>query len=398
MPSERKKLPLEGIRVLELSHAVMGPSAGMVLADMGADVIKIERTPHGDDTRRLKGFGAGFFSYFNRNKKSLLLDLKIEEGRQVLEKLVLTADIFMENFAPGTVERLGFGYDCVNKLNPRIIYCSLKGFMPGPYENRQALDEVCQMMGGLAYMTGPSGRPLRAGASVVDIMGGSYGVIGILTALYEREKTGKGQFVMATLFESVVMMVAQHMGVTAITGEAPPPMPERGRAWSIYDLFETADDDLVFIGITSDRHWQRFCGGFGFDDLKADERLTTNNERLGQRAWLLPELKGHLKQLTKSSILEKAEKAGIPFAPVTKPQELFEDPHLNQAGWLLDTTLPDGSTAKFPKIPLKIGDYDFGLRNSPPVPGEGSYDLLLSIGLEKDEIECLKNEGIIGSI
>ncbi len=398
MPGEDEKLPLEGIRVLELSHAVMGPVAGMVLADMGAEVIKIERTPHGDDTRKLKGFGSGFFPYFNRNKKSLLLDLKTEEGRQVLEKLVLTADIFMENFAPGTAERLGVGYDRLNKLNPRIIYCSLKGFMPGPYENRQALDEVCQMMGGLAHMTGPSGKPLRAGASVVDIMGGSYGVIGILTALYERERTGRGQFVEATLFESVVMLVAQHMAVAAITGEAPPPMPERGRAWSVYDLFETADKDLVFIGITSDRHWQRFCSGFGFDDLKADERLATNNERIEQRSWLLPELKDRLKRLTKSSILEKAEKADIPFAPITKPEDLFEDPHLNQAEWLLDTTLPDGSTARLPKIPLKIGAYDFGLRNNPPLPGEGSYELLLSIGLKKDEIERLKNEGIIGSI
>ncbi len=398
MSNEAKKLPLEGIRVLELSHAVMGPTAGMVLADMGAEVIKIERTPHGDDTRRLEGFGSGFFPYFNRNKKSLLLDLKTEEGRRVLEQLVLTADVFMENFAPGTAERLGFGYDLVNKLNPRIIYCSLKGFMPGPYENRQALDEVCQMMAGLAYMTGPSGKPLRAGASVVDILGGSYGVIGILTALYEREKTDKGQFVKAALFESVVMLVAQHMAVAAITGEAPPPMPERGRAWAVYDLFKTADEDLVFIGITSDRHWQRFCSGFDFDDLKADEKLKTNNERIGQRAWLLPELKDRLQRLTKSSIMEKAEKAGIPFAPITKPEELFEDPHLNQAGWLLDTTLPDGSTAKLPKIPLQIGDYDFGLRNNPPMPGEGSYELLLSIGLKKDEIERLKNEGIIGSI
>jgi len=392
------RLPLTGIRVLELSLAVMGPTAGMVLADMGAEVIKIEPTPRGDDTRRIKGFGTGFFPAFNRNKKSLVLDLKRPEGKAIMDQLIETADVLVENFAPGTIDRLGFGYDHVSRINPRLIFCSLKGFMPGPYEKRPALDEVCQMMGGLAYMTGPAGRPLRAGASILDIMGGSYGVIGIVTALYERERTGRGQHVLATLFEAVVMLMAQNMAVAAITGQPSPPMPERGRSWSVYDLFETSDADQVFVGITSDAHWQRFCTSFGYDDLQADSRLATNNSRVDERDWFLPELRRRLAKLTRAEIMKKAEAACIPFAPIARPEDLFDDPHLNQSGGLLETTLPDGRKTKLPRIPLRMNDHDFALRNDPPAPGEGSEELLLSLGFERSRIEALKKEGVIGPL
>lgn len=393
---QRGPLPLAGIRVLELSLAVMGPTAGMVLADMGAEVIKIEPAPKGDDTRRIKGFGTGFFPAFNRNKKSLVLDLKQPDGKTIMDRLIETADVLVENFAPGTIDRLGFGYDRVSRINPRLIFCSLKGFMPGPYEKRPALDEVCQMMGGLAYMTGPAGRPLRAGASVLDIMGGSYGVIGIVTALYERERTGRGQHVLATLFESVALLMAQNMATAAVTGKPLPPMPERGRSWSVYDLFETSDKDQVFVGITSDAHWQRFCVSFGYDDLKADSRLATNNSRVDEREWFMPELRSRLAKLTRAEIMKRAEEACIPFAPIARPEDLFEDPHLNQSGGLLETTLPDGRKTKLPRIPLRMGDNDFGLRSDPPTLGEGSDELLLSLGLEPSRIDALKKAGVIG--
>ena len=396
--SDAARLPLTGIRVLELSLAVMGPTAGMVLADMGAEVIRIEPTPQGDNTRRIKGFGTGFFPAFNRNKQSLVMNLKSPEGKEILESLIKTADVLVENYAPGAIDRLGFGYKRVSGVNPRLVFCSLKGFMPGPYENRPALDEVCQMMGGLAYMTGPAGRPLRTGASILDIMGGSYGVIGIMTALYERERTGRGQYVLATLFESVVMLMAQNMAVAAITGKAPPPMPERGRSWSVYDLFETADKEKVFIGLTSDAHWQRFCKSFGYDDLLADSRLATNNSRVDEREWFMPELHRRLATLTKAEIMKNAEEAGIPFAPVARPEDLFEDPHLNASGGLLETTLPDGRKTKLPRIPVRLGNYDFGLRNDPPAPGEGSEALLLSLGLDQDRIAALRNAGVIGPL
>jgi crotonobetainyl-CoA:carnitine CoA-transferase CaiB-like acyl-CoA transferase len=389
------RLPLEGIRVLELGHTVMGPTAGLVLADMGADVYKVERTGKGDDTRWLKGFGAGFFTYFNRNKKSLALDLKSEQGKELLLKLIEKADVLIENYGPETVERLGLGYEACRARNPRLIYCSLKGFMPGPYEKRPALDEVVQMMGGLAYMTGPSGRPLRAGASVTDILGGSFGAIGILAALYQRQFTGRGQLVQATLFESVAFLVGQHMAIAAVTGQAPPPMPDRGRTWSIYDLFKTADGELVFIGVTSDRHWQRMCAAFGFADWAGDQRLATNQERIDQRDWFLPELQKRMARLKKSELMTLAEKAGIPFAPVARPQDLFEDPQLNQSGSLATTKLPGGGDAKLPKIPLRMDQWPFDLRLDPPAIGEGSRELYKACGFAEEEIRRLVLDGVV---
>ena len=389
MTTELMRLPLSGIRVLELGHTVMGPTCGLVLADLGAEVYKVERTGKGDDTRWLKGFGAGFFTQFNRNKKSLAIDLKSPKGRDLLLRMVEHIDVVIENFGPGTVERLGIGFESCSRVNPQVIYCSLKGFMPGPYEKRPALDEVVQMMGGLAYMTGPSGRPLRAGASVTDIMGGSFGAIGILAALYERRFTGKGRKVQATLFESVAFMMGQHMAIAAITGEPPPPMPERGRAWAIYDLFETADDEFVFVGITSDRHWNRFCETFGFADWAEDARLATNQDRIEARQWFLPLLQKRLKTLSKTELMRMAESAGIPFAPVARPQDLFDDEHLNAANGLVNTRLPGGDMGKLPRLPLRLDGRVLDLRCHPPSIGNGTKELLKTIGLSDTGISEL---------
>jgi len=251
------------------------------------------------------------------------------------------------------------------------------------------------MMGGLAYMTGPKGQPLRAGASVIDIMGGSYGVIGILTALYEREKTGEGKYVVATLFESTVFLMGQHMTFSAITGEPAPPMPERVSAWAIYDRFQTQEGEMVFIGITSDRHWKRFCETFQVPALAGDERLATNNDRISQRTWLIPELQKIFKTLPKKKLFQLCEKAEIPFAPIAKPEDLFDDPHLKHGGGLLETILPGGRRAKLPRIPLRVGSYDFGLRNNPPELGEGSQELLQELGFTQKEINELRREKIL---
>jgi len=231
-------LPLRGIRVIDMGHAILGPTCGLILADMGADVIKVEKAPDGDDTRRLRGFGVGFFHYFNRNKRSLAVDLKREEGKEILRRLIAKADVLCENFGPGTMERLGFGYDDCARINPTLIYCTLKGFMPGPYEKRPSLDHLVQMMGGLAYMTGPRGRPLRAGTSVIDIVGGMFGAMGIITALYERMRTGKGQLVRATLFEATAFLVGQHMAMAAIQENPLHPCP-RARCLGAYMTFST---------------------------------------------------------------------------------------------------------------------------------------------------------------
>lgn len=392
---ENLTLPLSQIRVLELSHAVMGPTCGLILADMGAEVIKVERAPEGDETRRLKGFGLGFFPFLNRNKKSIALDLKSERGKDVLRKLIISADVFIENFAPGTIEKLGFDYATVANLNPRIVYCALKGFMPGPYEKRPALDEVVQMMGGLAYMTGPLGQPLRAGASVIDILGGTFGAVAILTALYEREKTGKGQKVMSTLFESTAFLMGQHMAVIALTGKPLPPMPNRVSAWAIYDKFETKEGEMVFVGVTSDRQWKRFCEVFGLPELAQDERLANNNDRAAQRSWLIPELQKVFQKMTKEELFRLCEEAEIPFSPIAKPEDLFEDPQLNQGGGLVETTLNGKVKTKLPRLPIRINDYDFGLRNDPPGVSQDSLEILQSVGIAAEEIAELKKEKVV---
>ena len=257
--------PLAGLKVLDFGHTIMGPCAGVVFADLGADVVKIEPVD-GDPTRRLPGFAAGFFATYNRNKRSIAIDLKRPEGQAIVHRLVRDADVVLENFGPGTIERLKCSWEDLRQINPRLVYLSMKGFLKGPYENRGALDEVVQMQSGLAYMTGPPGRPLRAGAPVIDILGGVFGVVAALAALRERDATGIGQKVASSLFESATFMLGALVVGSAVTGGPMPPMPARKNAWGVYDVFTASDGGQVFIGCTSDGHWQRFCETFGFDD------------------------------------------------------------------------------------------------------------------------------------
>ena len=389
-----QNLPLQNLKVLEFTHAVMGPAAGLILADLGADVIHIEPL-EGDSTRRLKGFGIGYHSFYNRNKKSLAIDIKSEKGKEIILKMVETADILVENFGPGTMERLGFGYEEISKINPKLIYCSLKGFLSGPYEKRHAMDEVVQMMGGLAYMTGPVGQPLRAGTSVIDITGGMFGVIGILSAIYERELTGKGKFVKSALFETTAFLMGQHMAVSALTGTPVPPMPARVSAWSIYKTFESKDGEQVFVGIISEKHWERFCMAFEKDDWFADERLKTNNNRIDERDWFLPAVDALMKGFTKFEIIAKCEQADIPVAPIAHPEDLFDDPQLNQGGSLFETTIQGNIKTKLPKIPLEISEAKFSLTNNPPEIGEDSSEILKELGFSEDDIQSLFSQNII---
>lgn len=389
------QLPLENIRVLEFTHAVMGPSAGLVLADLGAEVIRIERSPQGDHTRRLKGFGTGYFTYFNRNKKSIALNLKDEDGQAIVHKLLETADVLIENFGPGTMERLGLGYDELKEVHPKLIYCSLKGFMPGPYEKRPALDEVVQMMSGLAYMTGPPGQPLRAGASIVDIMGGTYGAMAILIALMERQNTGRGKLVKNGLFETAAFIMGQHMAYSAIEDVQIPPMPARVSAWAIYRTFETSDNQQVFIGVTSDKHWANFCKVFEREDLLAREDLANNNLRIDARDCLLPELEAFFKGMTKADIIAKADEAKIPFAPIARPEDLFDDPQLNEGGSLLDVTLEDGRKTKLPKLPMLIEGDEFTLRMEAPRVGEHTKALLAELGYDEAQIQAWLDSDIV---
>ena len=388
-------LPLAGLRVLEFTQNIMGPSAGLVLADLGADVVKIEPAPEGDATRRLSGFAAGFFGYFNRNKRSLALDLKQPSGLDLVRRLAGEADVLIENYAPGTMDRLGCGYAVLSGLNPRLIYCALKGFLSGPYEHRPALDEVVQFMGGLAYMTGPQGQPLRAGTSVVDIMGGAFAVIAILGALRRRDASGKGEFVKSALFESTVFMKGQHMAGEAITGQEVPPMPVRRGGWGIYQTFKTADDDQVFVGVTSDRHWVRFCEVFERPDLLADARLQTNEQRVASRPWMLPIVAVHLGRFTKPVIMARCEQAKIPYAPVARTADLFDDPHLNESQGLVDVLLPGGIRSKLPRLPIEMAGERPGLYREAPRIGEHTREILAEIGLRDEEIADLERAGVV---
>ncbi|WP_349582621.1 CaiB/BaiF CoA-transferase family protein [Alteromonas sp. NFXS44] len=385
-------MPLKDLVVVEFTHMVMGPTTGLVLADLGAKVTKIE-PPGGDKTRRLKGSGAGYFPMYNRNKRSLCIDLKSDEGKAVAQTLISKADILIENFRPGAMDKLGFGYEAMKVLNPGLIYCSLKGFLKGPYENRTALDEVTQMMGGLAYMTGLPDRPMRAGSSVIDITGGMFGVIGVLSALHEREKTGKGRHITSSLFETTAFMVGQHMAQQTVLGEEPPPMSVRRSAWSVYDIFHCKNEERVFIGVVSDTLWQKFCEEFELHDFATDERLSKNNDRVKYRDEILPVISAMFAELDKTTLMAKLERAGIPFSPINKPSDLFEDPHLN-CGGLLEVTTTEGK-AKLPALPVEFDGERTALHLDLPAEGKDTVEVLSEAGFSKEEIERLLKQEVV---
>jgi len=385
--------PLAGIRVVEFTHMVMGPVVGHILAGLGAEIIRIEPIG-GDNTRRLKGSGAGYFPMYNRGKQSICLDLKSPEGIAVAKDLVARADVLVENFRPGALDRLGLDYETCAAANPRLIYCSEKGFLPGPYEQRTALDEVAQMMGGLAYMTGPPGRPLRAGASVIDVTGGMFGVIGVLAALEERHRTGRGQKVVASLFETTTYLVGQHMAQFAVTGSPAAPMPARVSAWAIYDVFETKDEP-VFIGVVTDALWEKFCRLFALDALWADESLRQNNARVAARERIIPEIRTLIATMTRAEVIAKLDGSGLPFAPIGKPEDLFDDPHL-QHGGLEDVTLDNGTPVRLPTIPLEMGGGRIGAPQELPKPGRDARAVLAALGYDEERIDALITGGAVG--
>jgi crotonobetainyl-CoA:carnitine CoA-transferase CaiB-like acyl-CoA transferase len=391
---EPKPLPLQGIRVVEFTHMVMGPTCGMVLADLGAEVIKVEPLA-GDSTRKLLGSGAGFYPLFNRNKKSLAIDMKSARGREVVLKLIATADIVSENFKTETMQKLGLDYATLSKTDPRLIYVSHKGFLPGPYDHRTALDEVVQMMGGLAYMTGRPGDPLRAGSSVNDIMGGMFGAIGAMAALTQRAQTGRGQEVQSALFENNIFLVAQHMMQFAVTGKAAAPMPERISPWGIYDVFNVKNNEQIFLAVVGDGQWKTFCEAFGYSDWQQDMRLSTNNDRVRARDWLIPAMRERMAQHTSAELAAVFEKSGLPFAPITDPQYLLDDPHLLQTGGLAPLTLPDGRETKVPLLPITLGGERLGLRLDPPKLGEHTDVLLQSLGYSAEEVSALRADHVL---
>ena len=397
-PPARAPLPLAGVRVVEFTHMVMGPTCGMMLADMGAEAIKIEPID-GDRTRTLLGAGAGFFPMFNRNKKSVAIDLRKPAGVEAARRLAASADIVAENFKPGTMTKYGLDYAGLAALNARLIYVSCKGFLPGPYDQRTALDEVVQMMGGLAYMTGRPGDPLRAGTSVNDIMGGLFGAIGALGALIQRGITGRGMEVQSALFENNVFLVGQHMMQYAMTGRHPAPMPARDNPWAIYDVFTVKDGHQIFLAAVSDAQWITFCDTLGFADLKADPALATNNARVQVRPALLRTLSERLAGYSADELATLFERAGLPFAPIRRPEDLYDDPHLAATGGLADIRLPDGpkagETVRTTLFPITLEGRRLGVRMSPPWLGEHTRELLEGVGYTAAQIDELVARGAV---
>jgi crotonobetainyl-CoA:carnitine CoA-transferase CaiB-like acyl-CoA transferase len=407
-------LPLDGLRVLELGHIIAGPSAGLLLADLGADVIKVERSGDGDSSRALPAGSSALFHFLNRNKRSIVIDLRgglgvrsdgapmskdSAEGRALFLRLVTSIDVVIDNFAYGAVESMGLGYDVLAKANPRLIYLAIKGFLPGPSEARPFLDELAQASAGLSFMTGPKGQPTRAGASIVDVGAATYGIVAVLAALRQRDRTGVGQKITSGLYETTVFWVGQWIAQHYATGEPSIPLPEMKQGtrmgWGIYQFFTAADGEEIFVGVTSNGHWERFCKEFGLPDLFADENLNDNARRVAARGWLPKRIGEEMRRYPIAELSERLERARIPFAPLRRPDQLVDEHHLNASKQFIETPLPGGKMGKLPKLPVKSSAYDFSLRRTAPTLGEHTREVLEEFGLAKDEIDALASRRVI---
>ena len=375
-------LPLKNIRVIEMSHMIMGPSCGMILAQLGAEVIKVEPTK-GDKTRELKGMGTAFFPLFNRGKRSVVLDLTLMQDRFTFDALLATADVFVENFRDGQLEKQGINVETLREKYPELIIAGHKGFLSGPYEHRPALDEVVQMMSGLAMMTGSLEQPKRVGSSANDIMGGMFGVIGILAALLERQKTGLGKDIRVGLFENCLFMVAQHMVQYDMTAVPSVPMPDRVHAWPIYDIFNTRDGQKFFIGVVTDGHWLSFCQTFGLAAFLDDPRLQSATDRIGARAWTVPIVAEKMANQDIADLETTLDQLNIPFSRINRPEDMFNDPHVLRDGGLVTATDVNGQKFRSPALPIELDGQSLGADLIVPELGQHTADVLAELDVPK---------------
>ena len=386
-------LPLEGVRVVEMTHMVMGPSCGMILAQLGAEVIKVE-PPAGDKTRSLGGMGTSFFPLFNRGKRSVVLDLAISEDRETMHRLLATADIFLENFRDGQLEKQGLGADELRERHPHLIIAGHKGFLSGPYQHRPALDEVVQMMSGLAAMTGTREKPQRVGSSANDIMGGMFGVISILAALYQkRSGRSEGADIRIGLFENCLFLVAQHMVEYEMTGNKPRSMPEREHAWPIYDIFETKGGERIFIGVVTEGHWQSFCREFGLAEFLDDPALGTTTDRILARGRIIPRASEEIKRWDVAELSTRLDRLNICFSPIHRPEDLFDDPHVLRPGGLVNNTNANGASFRVPALPIQWNGANMGEGLKVPPLGADTVAIRAELKQEQDISPTIKAAG-----
>ena len=387
-------LPLRGIKVLELSHMIMGPAAGLVRADLGAEVVKVEPLD-GDRTRRLKGSGIGYFPVFSRNKQSLAVDLKSAEGQALVRELARGCDMLVENFRDDSLVQYGLDYASLSAANPGLIYVSLKGFLSGPYKQRTALDEVVQMMGGMAFINGSTGSPQRVAPSVNDILGGTFGVVGALAALNDRQRTGRGRHVRAGLFENNLLLVAQFVAQHQLTGTPPVPMGDkRTPPWGVYDIFDT-QDGRVFVAVVSDANWRTFCRDFLPPGWSDDRRLFSAIDREAARPWLVPAVADILKAWKTAELCAALEASGLSYGQIRQPHDLLDDPHLNAGGALIATTMPDGRQVAAAALPIEFDGRKAGKRLDPQAIGAQTLDILRGLGLDEARIAQLVDQGVV---
>jgi len=370
-----QELPLSGVRVVEMTHMVMGPTCGMVLGQLGAEIIKVE-PPGGDKTRSLGGMGISFFPLFNRGKRSVVLDFAKSEDRETMDRLLASADVFLENFRDGQLEKQGLGPEELRRKHPHLIVAGHKGFLSGPYEHRPALDEVVQMMSGLAAMTGTSEKPQRVGSSANDIMGGMFGAIAILAALYQKrgakgadKRADKGADIRIGLFENCLFLVAQHMVEFEMTGNKPRSMPEREHAWPIYDIFETKGGERIFIGVVTEGHWQSFCREFGLQEFLDDPGLRTTTERILARSRIIPRAAEVIKTWNAADLSATLDRLNICFSPINRPEDLFGDPHVLRPGGLVNNVNANGEAFRVPALPIEWNGQNIGEGLKVPVLG-----------------------------
>lgn len=401
MQKPERKLPLQGIRVIDFSQILAGPFCTMLLADMGADVVKVEKPNGGDDTRRygppfIEGESAAFLT-LNRNKRSIVLDLKSEQGLGVVRRMLADADVMLHNFRPGVVERMGLGYADVSALNPAIVYCAVSGFgATGPYSQRAGFDLVAQGMSGLMSINGfPDAPPAKVGVPMADLNTGMFCAYGILTAYINRLATGKGQHVDASLLESGMAYTLYESATYFATGEVAGPLGSAHRMIAPYQAFAT-QDGYINIGAANQNNWERMCRAVGRDDLLDDARFASNPERMVNIQNLTPIMEETFRTQTTAHWVEVLERAGVPCGPIYNIEQVYADPHVQSRDMAVELQHPKAGGIRNIGVAVKLSDTPGSVRTPAPLLGQHTDDVLTEFGYADAEIAALRQSGALG--